>query len=457
MCVHYPVGKIVKSARVTYSVDWLQVFCSVPKAIEPDWVEKVSPYPDSLGNHRTYKIASPLHFIKGYTWQRELIYHGYTVATIACHPVDERYRIDGGAVKLANAVLYVADWYFILMDILAVLGWRVLNITRVDLAADFNYFMGGLDPATFLRKYVCRNNASYLRIGSNKFALYGQKEMHCTIFDSIRWGSRQSGVSVYMYNKTKELDEKKDKPYIRKAWEAASLSSTRPVWRVEISITSQGLGLKNIYSHMVHNLFVDEFRNANMTRDMFKVYAAKYFRFVKTDPKAKRKRDLKEVTLLDVVTESPYKPIYLQESCDTGRMERIVSNKLVQLKQYLISRNAGDKYVMLNALDKCIQLYNVHHNIKKEVHSQTNALEDHVTDTIVSVFQLPDKSLIRSRLHAARVSIDEWDELAKQMARQVIKQAAEQSSCTQGMPPPRAAARNDSTPTTSPIAPTPNK
>ena len=440
----------MKTARCTYSVDWLQMFCQVPKGCPPDWQEKTSCQSDAWGNHRVYKIVEPQHFIKGYQWQREIIYRGYTIATIACQPVDERHRRDGGAIKLANAVLYVSDWYFILMDVLGVLGWMPLNITRVDLAADFNFFMGGLDPATFLRKYVCKQKASYLRVGSNKAAVYLIKDMRCTIFDSIRWGSRQSGVSVYMYNKTKELTEKKDKPYIREAWKKAELSSTKPVWRVEISITSQGLVLKDMFSHMVHNLFVDEFRDANLTRDMFKVYAAKYFRFLRTDPKAKRKRDLQEITLLDVKTDSPYKPVFLQESRDTGRMERVVSNKLIKLRDYIISRDSVDKYEMLSALDKCIQLYNFHHNIKAEVTTQVDALESHVAETITTIFQLPDKQAIRSNLHAARVNIEEWNNLAASMARQVIKEAAAHKSCTKSIPPPRAVARNNKTLTTSP-------
>lgn len=445
----------MKTARVAYSVDWLQLFCQVPRAYPPDWGEKVSRRSDMWGNHRTYRIIEAQHFIKGYQWQREVVYRKYTIATIACQPVDERHRKDGGAIKLANAVLYVADWYYTLMDVLDTLGWQPLNITRVDLAADFNFFMNGLDPATFLRKYVCKQKASYLRIGSNKAAVYMIKDMRCTIFDSIRWGSRQSGVSVYMYNKTKELTEIKDKPYIRESWKQADLSTTKPVWRVEISITSQGLGLKDMYSHMVHNLFVDEFRDANLTRDMFKVYASKYFRFLRTDPKAKRKRDLKEVALLDVTTDSPYKPVFLQETRDTGRMERIVSNKLTKLRDYVMSRDASDKYEMLDALDKCIQLYNCHHNIKAELTAQYDALESHVADTITSIFQLPDKSVIRSNLHHARVHIEEWDNLAAQMARNVIKRSAEQTPCTKCIPPPRAAARNDKTLTTSPPAPSP--
>lgn len=447
----------MKTARVAYSVDWLQLFCQVPKGIPPEWIERMSDTSDQWGSHRTYKIVPSLHFIKGYTWQREVVYKQYTIATIACHPVDDRVRQDGGAIKVANAVLYVTDWYFILMDILRTLGWLPLNITRVDLAADFNYFLNGLDPATFIRKYVCKQKASYIRVGSNKFAVYGIKDMRCTVFDSIRWGSRQSGISVYMYNKTKELTEVRDKPYIREAWKKADLSSTRPVWRVEISITSQGLGLRDMFSHMVHNLFVDEFYESDMVRDMFKVYAAKYFRFLHTDPKAKRKRDLREALLLDLVTKSPYKPVYLQETRDTGRMERIVSNKLIRMRDYVIARDAGDKYEYLSALDKVIALYNCHHNIKAELTSQYDALESSLAETISTIFQLPDKMAIRSNLCKARVHIDEWNSIATQMARQLVKQSAEHQSCTKCIPPPRTEVRNDKTSTTSPTAPSPTQ
>lgn len=445
----------MKTARVAYIVDWLQMFCRVPRFSPPEWSERTSPYPDATGNHRVYRLAPAVHYIKGYRWQREVLYRSYSIASIACDPIDERHRRDGGAIKLANAVLYVADWFFILMDVLATLQWQPLNITRVDFAADFNYFLNGLDPSTFLRKYVTKNKASYLRVGSNKCAVYLIKEMRCTIFDSIRWGSRQSGVSVYMYNKTKELTEKKDKPWIREMWKEAQLSSTRPVWRVEISITSQGLGLKNLYSHMCHNLYVDEFRDKNMTRDMFRVYAAKYFRFLKTDPTAKRKRDLREVSLLDVTTDAPYKPIFLQESNDTGRMERIVSNKLDKLRDYIDSHHDSDKYDALRSLDATIALFNTHHNIKKEVSATYNALEDVLAEEASTVFRLPSKEVTRSRLHAARVHIDELRSKAHDLAAQVIASDILQPSCTECIPPPRAEARNGFTLTTSPPMTTP--
>ena len=410
----------MKSQRAMYSIDWLQIFCSVPKACPPDWESRFSSQADEHGNHREYKIIPSAHFIKGYHWQREIMYRNYTIATIACQPVDERHREDGGAIKLANPVLYVADWHFILSDVLNVLGWTPLNITRVDLCCDFNFFLGGLAPQTFLRKYVTKDKASYLRKGSNKAAVYLIKDMRCTIFDSIRWGSRQSGVSVYMYNKSKELREVKDKPWIREAWKKAELSSTKDVWRVEISISSQGLGLKNLKNHLFHNLFVDELRGVDAVRDIFRVYAAKHFSFLHTDPKAKYKKDLKPVQLLDLTTSCTLKPVSLVENHDTGRMERIVSNKLLQLYDYVAVRDYTDKYAFLHALETTIEVYNAHHNIKAEVSDSLAAMENHLMLVICNTFQLPEKSSLLSRIRSARSDLSEWESLARQLAREVI-------------------------------------
>ena len=105
-------------------------------------------------------------------------------------------------------------------------------------------------------------------------------------------------------------------------------------------------------------------------------------------------------------------------------MERIVSNKLSQLYEYICVRDFTDKYVMLDALSKVMQLYNFHHNIKGEVSAGYNALEDSIADQITSVFRLPDKEAMRTQLNKARADIEEWHNLASQLARRVINQQA---------------------------------
>ena len=182
-----------------YSLDWVQIYCTRSSVVPLEVGQSfTSPQNDEHGNHRCYRLTESKEWIKGYGEQYAVMYRQYVVAHIAICPRNVQLNKAGAAIKLSNAVLYVANWHFILSDILACLQWRAVSLTRVDLCCDFNYFLGGLLPETFIRKYICKSQDSYIRHGSNQFAVYGQKEMHKTAFSSIRWGSRQSGVSVYL-------------------------------------------------------------------------------------------------------------------------------------------------------------------------------------------------------------------------------------------------------------------
>ena len=432
----------MKTPRTSYAIDWLQLSCEVPTGQAPTWKEAVSPQNDRSGNHRFYHLYESNQYIRGYDWQREVRCGAYTVAHIACVPRTKHLPYTAGAIKMENSALYVADWYFILTDVLATLGWSPRRITRLDLCADFNYFLGGLMPSTFLRNYIRKNHGSYVRLGSNKFCVYGLKDMHCTSFESIRWGSRQNGVSVYMYNKTRELDQVKNKPYIRECWKKAQLSSTLDVWRVEISITSQGLGLKSASDALLHTLFVDDFDNPEAPRDFFKVYAAKYFRFLRTERGVSRKRDLKEVLLLDLSTDCPLRPVTLQSASDSGRMEHIISNRLRDMRSYLLSHDLKDKYTMLDAVSKTIELFDKHFEIKETTDYTGKSLEREILDTILSAFNLPRTEDAYYNLTRARKNLSFWRQVSTEIARGIVHAIAHAHSSS---PPPRAAARNSFT------------
>lgn len=305
----------MKSPVCMYSLDWVQVYCHrVRVPVLELAVEYLSPNPDASGNHRRYVLKESVEFIHGYSQQYAVWYGKYLVATLAIMPRNKTQHPASAAVKLANPVLYVADWHFILSDILATFSLRAVSLTRVDLCCDFNYFLGGLNPETFIRKYVCKNGDSYIKHGSNQFAVYGHKGMAKTSFTSIRWGSRQSGVSVYLYNKTKELDVHKYKPWITNAWVAHSINPLA-VWRVELSISSSGRGLIGMFNDLVHTLFVDALNNQKAIENCFKVYASQYFKFYRiTKGCAKRKKDLPVVPLLPTNTDVQLKPTTLYSS-----------------------------------------------------------------------------------------------------------------------------------------------
>lgn len=409
-----------KLPRVLYSVDWLQVFCLRRLSDDMGWVERVSPRPDRLGNHRRYRLCPTHQCLAGYKECRELVFDKYSVAVVAWSPSDGRRRAEGCAVKLVNPVLYCADWYGILLDCLAVLSWEPHNLTRLDLCADVNYFIGGLLPSTFIRKYICKQQSSYIRHGSNKWALYGRKEMRATIFDSIRWGSRSSGVSVYLYNKTKELREVKDKPWIRKAWESVPLSSALDVWRVEISITSQGLGLKDVASGLFHTLFVDDLVSAPGVQNMFLTFANRYFLFYDLDPRAKRKRDLKPHPLLPMLQSPTFMPKSMCEYVGAGRMERIISNRLFDVVEWLQSRDFPDKYDLILALQKSEVAFNRFYSLASRCHDEEAKLSAEMLPTWMHGLASRRSEAYLEKVRWARRHIESLRQIADEQIRDVI-------------------------------------
>lgn len=321
-----------------FSIDWLQLFC---QGLPPESDKMyTSPRVDSFGSHRDYYFRPAREFLHGYREHRRVCYKKYDVATISWEPSDKRVNPRACAIKLANPVLYVREWRFILEDILCVLGWQPLNITRCDLCCDFNKFAGGLLPANFMRQYLQEPTAtrcSYMRIGTDKFTIYGQKDRQRVDVNTIRWGSRQNGVSTYMYNKSLELEQAKFKPYIVNLWKSAGLvydNKKLPVWRIEFSISSKGVHLQDLELDQQHNLWLDDFDTEAKVRELFKVYAAKFFRFVKYysySPKAKK--DLPQVELFSWDQELPLRPVSLCVNVDSGRTERLISKRLASLAE----------------------------------------------------------------------------------------------------------------------------
>lgn len=415
----------MKKTRCIYSLDWLQIYCHVPKFPDEMTKEIVSPRSDKWGNHRRYTLIDPLEWIRGYRLQYAVRYRNYIVAHIACDPVNASNDPQGGAIKIANPVLYVADWHFILSDMLTTLGWQAKNLTRVDLACDFNYFTNGLHPETFIRKYMTKSDNSYIRCGSNQWACYGYKEIHKNTYNSIRWGSRQSGVSVYLYNKSKELEQQKYKPWIVDAWKKASLDP-KNTWRVEISVNSSGRGLKAIGDDIIHTLFVDEIDTQQSVENIFKVYASRYFHFkaIKRDG-AKRKKDMPDVDLLDLSCPLELKPTTLYQSNKSARAEQITLRKLQAMKLDLESEGVLNNIRLMSSLDEVIHAYAERsyyahkcQAFQKDIESEIN----HNLDTIMQSWE------VRQRAEAVahiRTDSDYLQEVAHRISKRVAQLTAE--------------------------------
>ena len=146
------------------------------------------------------------------------------------------FEKDACQFKLENSELYRIDWFERFALVTQLLNITRIKLSRLDLFVDFNLFDNGLDVKTFFDKIV---SSQIRRIGKGKFAINGllsadfKRAMN---FQYIRWSSPKSKIKTYLYNKSEELLEVKDKPYIREMWAVKGLDPLS-VYRLEFSMT----------------------------------------------------------------------------------------------------------------------------------------------------------------------------------------------------------------------------
>lgn len=157
-------------------------------------------------------------------------------------------------IKLVNRYCYVDNAVDIFAGFLMRYDYNVVRLFRLDLCMDFEKFDSGDDPQKFLARYMA---GRYAKINQCNLSGHASDGWDGRQWNSVSWGSPQSMVSTKFYNKTKELLEAKDKPYIRIAWASAglvddynTLEKFRPdgtkykpvIWRLEFSIRSSAKG-----------------------------------------------------------------------------------------------------------------------------------------------------------------------------------------------------------------------
>ena len=223
------------------NIDWFELYCIEP--IEPRDAE----YFRYLGLHvqeREYgtRVYKEMFTIYGTD--------GYPLIEIRRNPLSDVMPIGSCHIRLTNRTCYVNDCVRSLMQFVENHGFTYQRISRVDICLDFEYFDRGDVPADFLDRYI---KGRYTKINQANIRCHGKDTWKKREWNSISWGSAESTIGTKMYNKSLELKDVKDKPYIRRCWFDFGLIDnpitmtkknekneeyTPVIWRVEFSIKS---------------------------------------------------------------------------------------------------------------------------------------------------------------------------------------------------------------------------
>lgn len=315
------------------NIDWLSLFCDLSKCHANESFSLEDTNNRSLSFDKIFKVKMG----------------NRDVAELQAVPHSKFIDAHCGILKINNELLYspnLADWLTALFFNTEI---HPLSISRIDLCCDFQIFDNGLKPIELIRQFL---NDEIIKVGKTTYYMRGEdfenghiqwRSAHGTFcvkndfelmgdgantgdrFSYLAFGARTSDVRTYLYNKSKELREVKDKPYIRQTWRQAG-ASPADVWRLEFS--TKGSRFK-VISKETGEMITNSIRDiiTSQTQDaMFSALYSRYFDF-RTNTKKVRRDQETRLMLFD----GDYTHYHLQrytKAKDNLRADKVFLKKL---------------------------------------------------------------------------------------------------------------------------------
>lgn len=219
-----------EKTKFCYSIDWLTFNIKLKDVNNPFIRDKGIYAEEREQGTNIFKRIKDF-----YNTRDELIF------TIVFQPHSKIIKADFGQLQIANKWLYVGNLSKLVYKIFFQSNFELVNISRIDLCTDFFNFVDTYRPLSFIQD-VARGNV--LKVNPSKVNFWGKTGDYTIDYHAMNVGDRESTFNFKLYNKTKELEEKHEKGYIKTKWykklqgyeELIKMKETPTIWRLEVSI-----------------------------------------------------------------------------------------------------------------------------------------------------------------------------------------------------------------------------
>ena len=297
------------------SIDWLSIYCDCSHMAQGgDFVFNREPYGTS--------VYADMFTISLY--EKE-------VAILTCNPRSSALKAGTGILKILNPILYSQALSTVIYSLLHNCNIEFLNISRLDLCADFNHFVAYPNMQDFFQDFL---TLKLLKIGAAKykvcadtmtdkkkeyFKMIGLQSSQHT-YQYLRFGSKVSKVSAYLYNKTQEFRDVKRKNYIAEAWAANNIDEEKEVWRLEFSLKGDGIKFLNTETGEWQTKNLEMVLDPIQRTQLYNALYLKYWAFRVNDGQVRKDR-MQNARLLPIES-SILQPVVIETSDVTDREQK---------------------------------------------------------------------------------------------------------------------------------------
>ena len=331
-------------------IDWLQINATGRMSDSVIAQLELQPY--------STRVFKSVYILKAFTED---------IATIACNPLSPVIPTDTHLIKFHNKLLYSSDLKERVQYTLGWLGLSFKGLSRIDIAHDFNKFANNLLPHNLINKFLLRK---WLHVGKQAFKVFGQGGVNQS-FEYLRFGSNNSELAVYLYNKSIELQQVKDKPWIREFWSQIGVNQSNDVWRLEVSLKGNRLHYVDELSGNIERLSLSNIFDQLFLHQLYFSLVDKYFKFVRPETNSNVSR-MKQVKLFDECY-NKFDFIKLNDKKESDRSIKIFIKKLEEFNSIVrkIKKDNQSEDTTFGAglvvLQSAIELYDKQRFYEKKV------------------------------------------------------------------------------------------
>ena len=301
-----------------------------------DWLTLFGYAHEPVATRNGYECDRKAYGTRVFRYIDDVFYYGAHIATIVSVPATPILPPAACQIKISNEILYTADATERATHLVSAFDIEVKSVSRADVCVDFQCFKNRLAPAQFIADvfkgvFVCASR--------QHFASQGQMDRTIS-YQYLRLGSRSSAVVAYLYDKSQELEDVKNKPWIRDAWRAAGFREDRHTWRLEFSVLDTDLKLSTTDGEFVEFKNWRAFFDADFLRTAIALLYSKYWQF-RTPTADSNKSRWPRVALIDV-DGLVVRRVSRGTVGESSRSDRILIKKLASLPSSLRHCSAED-------------------------------------------------------------------------------------------------------------------
>jgi len=243
-------------------IDWLTIHCT-PQG------ETYRP------NFRAYKITRLPYQTKQFKIIEEFHIGERRIATLCREPHSAILGSNMLLIKFDNDFLYQDHFQAVVREFIELNRFAFRSISRMDICHDFQQFHNGHRPETLIKAFL---SEKVFRQGKGKFSVQGEHDK-ANKFQYIRFGSPSSEITVYMYNKTMEMQQVKKKPWIEHLWKQLGYDEAKDTWRLEFRIAGGSLKFVNDETGVLHTTHDFAMLSHEVLHPVFATLTHRYFTF----------------------------------------------------------------------------------------------------------------------------------------------------------------------------------